>query len=109
MRFETAPGRQLQTFKLPVADKEILLYIVRGNRYSVPDKLCGGEVVVHISLDGVLKVYDRAGQLVARHLLKPVLEGWSYEPGHHRDLWQQTLPAVQRRSLEVYEEVARCS
>jgi hypothetical protein len=43
---------------------------VRGNRYSVPDKLCGAEVVVHIGL-GVLKVYDRAGQLVARHLLKP--------------------------------------
>jgi Mu transposase, C-terminal domain len=82
---------------------------VRGNRYSVPDKLCGAEVVVRIGLDGVLKVYDRAGQLVARHLLKPVAQGWSYEPGHHRDLWQQTLPAVQRRSLEVYEEVARCS
>jgi transposase len=82
---------------------------VRGNRYSVPDKLCGAEVVVHISLDGVLKVFDRAGQLVARHLLKPVVQGWSYEPGHHRELWQQTVPAVERRSLEVYEEVARCS
>jgi transposase len=82
---------------------------VRGNRYSVPDKLCGADVVVHIGLDGVLKVYDRAGQLVARHLLKPVVQGWSYEPGHHRALWQQTLPAVERRSLEVYEEVARCS
>jgi len=82
---------------------------VRGNRYSVPDKLCGAAVVVHIGLDGVLKVYDRAGQLVARHLLKPVIEGWSYEPGHHRDLWQRTLPAVERRPLEVYEEVARCS
>lgn len=82
---------------------------VRGNRYSVPDKLCGAEVVVHISLDGVLKVFDRAGQLVARHLLRPVVQGWSYEPAHHRDLWQQTLPAVERRSLEVYEEVARCS
>jgi transposase len=82
---------------------------VRGNRYSVPDKLCGADVVVHIGLDGVLKVYDRAGQLVARHLLKPVVQGWSYSPGHHRALWQQTLPAVERRSLEVYEEVARCS
>jgi len=82
---------------------------VRGNRYSVPDKLCGAEVVVHIGLDGVLKVYDRAGQLVARHLLKPVVQGWSDEPGHHRALWQQTLPAVDRRPLEVYEEVARCS
>ncbi len=82
---------------------------VRGNRYSVPDKLCGAEVVVHIGLDGVLKVYDRAGELVARHLLKPVADGWGYEPVHHRTLWQQTLPAVERRALEVYEEVARCS
>jgi hypothetical protein len=72
---------------------------VRGNRYSVPDKLCGADVVVRIGLDGMLKVYDRAGQLVARHLLKPVAQGWSYEPGHHRDLWQHTLPAVERRSL----------
>lgn len=78
---------------------------VRGNRYSVPDKLCGAEVVVHISLDGVLQVYDRAGELVARHLLKPMSEGWSYEPAHHRALWEQTLTAVERRPLEVYEEV----
>ncbi len=78
---------------------------VRGNRYSVPDKLCGAEVVVHISLDGVLQVYDRAGELVARHLLKPMSEGWSYEPAHHRTLWEQTLTTVERRPLEVYEEV----
>src|SRR5271156_4266621 len=78
---------------------------VRGNRYSVPDKLCGAEVVVHISLEGVLPVYDRAGELVARHLLKPMSEGWSYEPAHHRTLWEQTLTAVERRPLEVYEEV----
>ena len=46
---------------------------VRGNRYSVPDKLCGAEVVVHIGLDGVLKVFDRTGELVANHLLKLAL------------------------------------
>lgn len=79
---------------------------VRGNRYSVPDKLCGAEVAVHIGLDGVLKVFDRAGELVARHLLKPVAQGWAYEPAHHRALWEQTLPAVERRPLKVYEEVA---
>jgi transposase len=82
---------------------------VRGNRYSVPDKLCGAEVAVHIGLDGVLKVYDGAGELVARHLLKPVAEGWGCEPAHHRRLWEQALPTVERRSLEVYEEVARWS
>ena len=82
---------------------------VRGNRYSVPDKLCGAEVVVHIGLDGMLKVYDHAGELVARHLLKPVAEGWGYEPAHHRTLWEQALPQVERRPLEVYEEVARWS
>lgn len=79
---------------------------VRGNRYSVPDKLCGAEVAVHIGLDGVLKVFDRAGELVARHLLKPVAQGWAYEPARHRALWEQTLPAVERRPLKVYEEVA---
>lgn len=82
---------------------------VGGNRYSVPDKLCGAEVAVHIGLDGVLKVYDGAGELVARHLLKPVAEGWGYEPAHHRTLWEQALPTVERRPLEVYEEVARWS
>jgi Integrase core domain len=82
---------------------------VRGNRYSVPDKLCGAEVGVHIGLDGVLKVYDPTGELVARHLLKPVAEGWAYEPAHHRTLWEQALPTVERRPLEVYEEVARWS
>ena len=49
---------------------------VRGNRYSVPDKLCGGEVTVRIGLDGVLTVYDHTGALVARHLLKPQADGW---------------------------------
>ena len=82
---------------------------VRGNRYSVPDKLCGGEVVVHIGLDGVLKVYDRTGELVARHLLKPVANGWGCEPAHHQGLWEQVLPKVERRPLEVYEEVTRWS
>ena len=82
---------------------------VRGNRYSVPDKLCGAEVGVHIGLDGVLKVYDPTGELVARHLLKSAAEGWGYEPAHHRTLWAQALPTVERRPLEVYEEVARWS
>jgi transposase len=80
---------------------------VRGNRYSVPDQLCGGEVEVRIGLDGVLKVYDRAGELAARHLLKPQAEGWGFKPEHHRELWERTLAAVERRPLEVYEEAAR--
>ena len=79
---------------------------VRGNRYSVPDKLCGAEVVVRIGLDGVVKVFDRTGELVAHHLLKPVAQGWGYEPAHHRALWAETLATVERRPLKVYEEVA---
>jgi transposase len=82
---------------------------VRGNRYSVPDKLCGGAVTVRIGLDGVLTVYDHTGALVARHLLKPQADGWSSQPEHHRALWQRTLAVVERRPLEVYEEVARWS
>jgi hypothetical protein len=43
---------------------------VRGNRYSVPDKLCGAEVVVHISLDGVLQVYEWVARLCRKTCIR---------------------------------------
>jgi len=81
---------------------------VRGNRYSVPAELCGALVEVRIGLDGGLTIYDGAGQLAARHRLKPAAEGWVLVPEHHRILWDQAM-TVERRDLAVYEEVAQWS
>ncbi len=81
---------------------------VRGNRYSVPDTLVGQIVIVRIGLDGILRVYGQDDQFVALHTLKNVREGWSTVPGHHARLWKDTLQ-VEKRSLEVYEEVAQWS
>ena len=81
---------------------------VRGNRYSVPARLCGTVVAVRVSLDGVLSVYDGEDAKVAEHRLRPAQEGWSTVPDHHEALWRETLH-VERRALSVYEEVARCN
>jgi transposase len=80
---------------------------VRGNRYSVPDHLCGSMVEVRIGIDGDLRVYA-GDQLVSSQRLRPASEGWVTVPGHHRGLWQKAL-SVERRDLAVYEEVAQCS
>jgi hypothetical protein len=80
---------------------------VRGNRYSVPAELAGQAVAVRISLDDRLAVY--AGErLMATHTLQNARQGWVSVPEHHAGLWQTTL-GVQRRPLEVYEEVATWS
>lgn len=80
---------------------------VRGNRYSVPAKLCGSRVAIRISLDGYVSVYADDVK-VAEHLLGSATEGWVTVPAHHKKLWQQAL-SVERRDLRVYEEVALCS
>lgn len=79
---------------------------VRGNRYSVPDALCGQQVRVRIGLDGQISIYDLEGRTVAEHLRRPSQEGWSTVAGHHERLWHQALN-VQRRALAVYEEAAQ--
>ena len=77
---------------------------VRGNRYSVPSHLCGQRVQIRIGLDQGLRVYaDDA--LVVESLLRPRGEGWVTVPEHHRALWEEALD-VERRPLDVYEEVA---
>lgn len=76
---------------------------VRGNRYSVPARLAGQTVDVFLSLDGRLTVWA-AGERVAEHVLRPASAGWVVVPGHHAQLWSETLQ-VQRRPLAVYEEV----
>jgi transposase len=76
---------------------------VRGNRYSVPAQLVGRTVVVRISLDNSLRVYDNE-TLVALHQLRPASAGWVTVPEHHQQLWSDTLNVAQR-SLAVYQEV----
>jgi len=77
---------------------------VRGNRYSVPAEQAGQPVAVRIGLDDILRVY--AGErLVATHTLQNACKGWVTTPEHHAALWEKTL-GVERRPLDVYEEVA---
>jgi transposase len=80
---------------------------VRGNRYSVPAELAGQRVAVHVGLDEQLRIYADE-LLVAHHTLRSVQEGWVTVAAHHAQLWQETLQ-VERRSLQVYEEVATWS
>jgi len=79
---------------------------VRGNRYSVPARLAGHRVAVRIALDGVLRVLD-GETVVATHALRPATTGWVTVPEHHAELWAAVQ--VQRRPLEVYEEVSQWS
>jgi transposase len=80
---------------------------VQGNRYSVPDRLCGQVVRIRQSLDGVLRVYA-AEEMVAEHLMRPVSAGWVSVPAHHERLWKKALK-VEQRDLSEYEEVTSCS
>lgn len=80
---------------------------VRGNRYSVPGELAGTRVGVRIGLDDTLRIYaDEV--LVAHHTLRSLRQGWVTVAAHHAQLWQETL-RVERRPLQVYEEVAAWS
>jgi transposase len=81
---------------------------VRGNRYSVPDRLRGKVVSVRISLDDLLSVYDDGAEKVLECRLRPASEGWVTVPFHHEQLWLDTLH-VERRDLAYYEEVASCN
>jgi len=82
---------------------------VNGNRYSVPEGLCGQPVRVRIGLDDAqLSVYDAQGELLVSHRLRSAGEGWSTVPGHHERLWREALN-VERRDLAVYEEAAQWS
>lgn len=80
---------------------------VNGNRYQVPDHLCGMRVDVRIGLDGILRVLSR-DELVATYRMRPLSEGWGKTPGFHKRLWAETL-SVEKRSLSVYEEAGKWS
>jgi hypothetical protein len=80
---------------------------VNGNRYQVPDHLCGMRVDVRIGLDGTLRVLS-GDELVATYRMRPLSEGWGKTPGFHKRLWAETL-SVEKRSLSVYEEAGKWS
>ncbi|HFK2399897.1 TPA: IS21 family transposase, partial [Escherichia coli] len=61
---------------------------VGGNRYSVPEALCGQPVSIRISLDDELRIYSNE-KLVASHRLCSASSGWQTVPEHHAPLWQQ--------------------
>ena len=81
---------------------------VRGTRYSVPDRLCGQPVTVRLRLDGGITVVDPDDAIAAQHRQQPAGSGWQTVPGHHAQLWRDTL-GVERRDLAIYAEVGQCS
>jgi Integrase core domain len=102
----TLPTRRYDTSYWELRQVAWDAYIeVRGNRYSVPGHLSGQRVSIRLSLDGVLSVFE-GEQRVAEHRLQPADGGWVTVPQHHTSLWQDAL-RVERRPLEVYEEVAQ--
>ncbi len=76
---------------------------VGGNRYSVPEALCGQPVSIRISLDDELRIYSNE-RLVASHRLCSASSGWQTVPEHHAPLWQQ-VSQVEHRPLSAYEEL----
>lgn len=77
---------------------------LRGNRYSVPDSLCGQAVTVRVTLDGQISIWDARGDCVATHCQNTHRHNWVSIADHHRRLWQETLHVVSR-PLSVYAEV----
>ncbi len=76
---------------------------VGGNRYSVPESLCGHPVSIRFSLDDELRIYCNEQQ-VASHRLCSAASGWQTVPEHHAPLWQQ-VSQVEHRPLSAYEEL----
>ena len=76
---------------------------VGGNRYSVPESLCGQPVSIRISLDDELRIYSNEQQ-VASHRLCSAASSWQTVPEHHAPLWQQ-VSQVEHRPLSTYEEL----
>ncbi|EJI1714936.1 IS21 family transposase, partial [Escherichia coli] len=70
---------------------------VGGNRYSVPEALCGQPVSIRISLDDELRIYSNE-KLVASHRLCSASSGWQTVLEHHAPLWQQ-VSQVEHRPL----------
>jgi transposase len=80
---------------------------VGGRRYSVPDELAGRVVRIRLTLDGACTVFDGERRMT-QFSLDNQTPGWHTVPEHHQRLWREAL-GVERRALEVYDEVAAWS
>lgn len=118
-QFKETPEQRFELEKsalqpLPVIDFDTSYFDIRhvswdsyievgGNRYSVPEKLCGHPVSIRVSLDDELQIYSNE-QLVASHRLSSAFSGWQTVPEHYAPLWQQ-VSLVEHRPLSRYKEL----
>lgn len=82
---------------------------VRGSRYSVPGRLVLQEVMIRITLEDELLVYDGAAQEPAAvHRLAGRGGQQATVADHHKELWEKAMgdsTTVAARALTVYEEM----
>jgi hypothetical protein len=82
---------------------------VRGSRYSVPGRLVLQEVMIRITLEDELLVYEGAAQEPAAvHRLAGRGGQQATVADHHKELWEKAMgdsTEVAARALTVYEEM----
>ncbi len=104
VHLQALPGTDFDTSYFDIRHVSWDGYIEVGNRYSVPESLCGQPVSIRISLpDDELRIYSNEQQ-VASHRLCSAVYGWRTVPEHHAPLWQQ-VSQVEHRPLSAYEEL----
>ncbi|EIG82609.1 transposase for insertion sequence element IS21 family protein [Escherichia coli 1.2741] len=82
VHLQALPGTDFDTSYFDIRHVSWDGYIeVGGNRYSVPESLCGQPVSIRISLDDELRIYSNEQQ-VASHRLCSAVYGWQTVPEH---------------------------
>ncbi|MFP1498079.1 IS21 family transposase [Escherichia coli] len=80
VHLQALPGTDFDTSYFDIRHVSWDGYIeVGGNRYSVPESLCGQPVSIRISLDDELRIYSNEQQ-VASHRLCSAVYGWQTVP-----------------------------
>ena len=86
---QSLPDTDFDTSYFDISHVSLDSYIeVGGNRYSVPETLCGQPFSIRISLDDELRIYSNEHQ-VASHRLCSASSSWQTVPEHHAPLWQR--------------------
>jgi hypothetical protein len=118
-RFVEASAQKLKALQeRDLSEEDVVAIFLDGKTFAedtmvlalgitLPDAFAGRPVTIRITLEDELVVYDGDTVLV-RHRLQPAAQGWVTVPDHHAALWHETL-RVERRPLDVYEEVGRWS
>ncbi|MFP1461770.1 Mu transposase domain-containing protein [Escherichia coli] len=69
VHLQALPGTDFDTSYFDIRHVSWDGYIeVGGNRYSVPESLCGQPVSIRISLDDELRIYSNEQQVASHHL-----------------------------------------